>query len=145
MERTLVGEIVEKDGMLCLQTSPNAWYPLAGSSGVATAFVEAFGPAVPRDKGKRVFNVGGVLQMENQTQYEARMAQSTAPIVEPTHEAKMTVLREFGELQGECARKAASYAAQDRPDLAKRFERASYAAVNARMFIQAALMAEREA
>lgn len=62
-----------------------------------------------------------------------------------THAEKMERLRELGGLQGEMADKARYYAAKDQPDLALRFERASYAAVNARTFIQAALMAEREA
>lgn len=62
-----------------------------------------------------------------------------------THAEKMELLRSFGDLQGEMADKARHYAANDQPDLALRFERASYAAVNARTFMQAALMAEREA
>lgn len=62
-----------------------------------------------------------------------------------THAEKLAKLREFGDLQGECAAKAKHYAANDRPDLANRFQRASYAAVNARLFMHAALMAEREA
>lgn len=62
-----------------------------------------------------------------------------------SHEDKLAVLRELGDLQSEMAEKTRHYRAADRPDLYMRFERASYAAVNARMFIQAALMAEREA
>lgn len=62
-----------------------------------------------------------------------------------THEEKLAVLRDLGELQGEMAQKAAVYRTQDKPELYMRFERASYAAVNARLFMQAALMAEREA
>lgn len=62
-----------------------------------------------------------------------------------TYEDKMERLRELGDLQGEMANKARHFAATDQPELAWRFERASYAAVNARTFIQAALMAEREA
>jgi hypothetical protein len=58
---------------------------------------------------------------------------------------KMARLRDLGELQGEMAAKAKNYAAQDDQELALRFERASYAAVNARTFMHAALMAEREA
>lgn len=58
---------------------------------------------------------------------------------------KMAKLRDLGELQGEMSAKAKSYAAQDNQELALRFERASYAAVNARTFMHAALMAEREA
>lgn len=62
-----------------------------------------------------------------------------------TYEDKMERLRELGDLQGEMAAKASNYAARDRPELAGRFERASYAAMNARVLMQAALMAEREA
>lgn len=62
-----------------------------------------------------------------------------------TYEEKMERLRQLGDLQGEMANKARRYATQDRPDLSLRFERASYAAVNARTLMQAALMAEREA
>lgn len=57
----------------------------------------------------------------------------------------MERLRELGDMQAEMASKAAHYAARDRPELAGRFQRASYAAVNARTLMQAALMAEREA
>jgi hypothetical protein len=62
-----------------------------------------------------------------------------------TFQEKLERLRQLGDLQGEMAAKAAHYAARDVPDLALRFQRASYAAVNARLFIQSALMAEREA
>lgn len=62
-----------------------------------------------------------------------------------TYAEKMERLRELGDLQAEMADKARHYAAKDQPELALRFERASYAAVNARTFMQAALMAEREA
>lgn len=64
---------------------------------------------------------------------------------ELTHAQKLERLRELGDLQGEMAQKAKLYQARDVPDLALRFERASFAAINARTFIQAALMAEREA
>lgn len=62
-----------------------------------------------------------------------------------TYVEKLDVLRSLGELQAEMADKVRYYKAKDQPDLWMRFERASYAAVNARTFIQAALMAEREA
>jgi hypothetical protein len=62
-----------------------------------------------------------------------------------TYEAKLERLRELGDLQGEMAQKAQRYRTQDKPELALRFERASLAAVTARTFMQAALMAEREA
>ena len=58
-------------------------------------------------------------------------------------QAKLERLRELGDLQGEMARKARRY--RERPELGLRFERASMAAVSARMFMQSALMAEREA
>ena len=60
-----------------------------------------------------------------------------------TYQAKLEKLRDLGDLQGEMARKAKRY--RDEPELGLRFERASMAAVNARMFMQSALMAEREA
>lgn len=59
-----------------------------------------------------------------------------------TYEEKLERLRELGDLQGEMAEKARRY--RDQPELGLRFERASLAAVNARTFMQAALMAERE-
>jgi len=62
-----------------------------------------------------------------------------------TYADKLAKLRDLGDLQGEMAAKAKNYAAQDNQELALRFERASYAAVNARTFMHAALMAEREA
>lgn len=60
------------------------------------------------------------------------------------HETKLERLRELGDLQTECAQKAIYWRTKDRPDLALRFERAAYYGANARTFIQAALMAERE-
>lgn len=60
-----------------------------------------------------------------------------------TYEEKLERLRELGDLQGEMAEKARRY--RDQPELGLRFERASLAAVNARTFMQAALMVEREA
>jgi hypothetical protein len=61
-----------------------------------------------------------------------------------TYQDKLAVLRAFSDLQAEMAAKAKHYAAADTLELAMRFSRASYAAVNARMFMHAALMAERE-
>lgn len=61
-----------------------------------------------------------------------------------THDEKLARLRDLGEMQAEMAAKAKAYAARDQPELAMRFERASLAAVNARTFMHAALMAERE-
>lgn len=62
-----------------------------------------------------------------------------------TYSEKLSLLRSLGDLQGEMAEKARHYKAKDHAELALRFERASYAAINARTFCQAALMAEREA
>lgn len=62
-----------------------------------------------------------------------------------TYEQKLAILRDVGDLQGEMAAKAKHYSAADNEALALRFSRASYAAVNARTFMHAALMAEREA
>lgn len=62
-----------------------------------------------------------------------------------TYMEKLERLRDLGDLQGEMAQKAKLYQVRDVPELALRFERASFAAINARTFIQAALMAEREA
>jgi hypothetical protein len=70
----LIGEIVEYQGMLCIQTRPGVWWPLGGNSGLAHDFCEVFGPPMPCDKGKRVYKVGGVLQMENAEQLAARRA-----------------------------------------------------------------------
>lgn len=56
---------------------------------------------------------------------------------------RMRKLRELGEFQGVMAVKARFY--RDRaPDLGARFARASFAALNARVLMQAAIMAERE-
>lgn len=52
-------------------------------------------------------------------------------------------LEALGGLQGVMATKARFYK-ESNPELAARFVRASFAAVNARMLMQAALMAERE-
>jgi hypothetical protein len=51
--RTLLGVIAEKDGMICLQTSDNVWFPLNGNSGVAADFRESFN--APQPNGKRRF------------------------------------------------------------------------------------------
>jgi hypothetical protein len=59
------------------------------------------------------------------------------------HAARLATLRDLGALQGVMAVKARFYKERE-PELAARFARASYAAINARMLIQAALMAERE-
>jgi hypothetical protein len=38
----LLGEIVQKDGMICLHTASNVWFPLDGNSGIAEKFRETF-------------------------------------------------------------------------------------------------------
>lgn len=60
----LLGTIVDKDGMICLQTSPRVWYPLEGNSGIAADFQETFNRASRTDIGRQLHRVGGVLQME---------------------------------------------------------------------------------
>lgn len=75
MKRQYLGTIAEKDGCLCLQTAHNVWFPLAGSSGVAADFREAFNEALLCDVGKQVFRVGDVIQMENAEQMRDRLAQ----------------------------------------------------------------------
>lgn len=61
-----------------------------------------------------------------------------------TYEEKRQALRLIGELQGECAVKARDYKRDGFPELAARFERASFTSASAHLLIQAALMAERE-
>lgn len=68
----LLGIIAEHDGMLCLQTGANVWYPLDGSSGIAERFRESFNAPQRSDLGKRLYNSGGVLQMENDAQKAER-------------------------------------------------------------------------
>lgn len=68
----LLGVIAEKDGMLCLQTGANVWYPLDGNSGIAEKFRESFNAPQRSDIGKRLYNSCGVLQMENDAQKEER-------------------------------------------------------------------------
>lgn len=65
-------------------------------------------------------------------------------MTETDYQARLARLRDLADLQGECAKKASVYRMRDRPELAARFDRASLAAVNARMLIHAAIMAERE-
>lgn len=73
----LIGTVAEKDGMLCLQTAPNAWYPIGGASALGFSFREAFGRPQKGDIGKRVYRVGegagSFLQMENNEQRDARI------------------------------------------------------------------------
>lgn len=74
----LLGIIAEKDGMICLQTGANVWYPLDGSSGIAEKFRESFNAPQRSDLGKRLYNSRGVLQMENDTQMKERHARENA-------------------------------------------------------------------
>jgi hypothetical protein len=76
VSRRLLGEVVLYQGALSLQTSPNCWYPLEGASGLAHDFREDFGPPQPGDIGKRVYRVGGILQMENDEQRKARIMEA---------------------------------------------------------------------
>lgn len=57
---------------------------------------------------------------------------------------RMDTLRAMGALQGECAAKARIYR-ETAPELAERYRRASFAAIGARLAMQAAIMAEHEA
>jgi hypothetical protein len=68
----LLGVIAEKDGMICLQTGANVWYPLDGNSGIAEKFRESFNAPQRSDLGKRLYNVRGVLRMENNAQKAER-------------------------------------------------------------------------
>ncbi len=67
-----LGTIAEKDGLICLQTGANVWYPLNGNSGIAEKFRENFGEAQRSDIGRRLYNSRGVLQMENLEQMQER-------------------------------------------------------------------------
>lgn len=78
MRPLLLGTIAEKDGMICLQTGANVWYPLGGSSGIAEKFRETFNAPQRSDLGKRLYNSRGVLQMENDTQKAEREKQENA-------------------------------------------------------------------
>lgn len=69
---SLLGIIAEKDGVICLRTAENVWYPLEGSSGIAWDFREAFNTPQRSDIGKQLYSVRGVLQMENDAQMKER-------------------------------------------------------------------------
>jgi hypothetical protein len=71
----LLGEIVEFEGMLCLRTAPNCYYPLEGNSGVASDFCESFNAPAPSDVGRRLYRMdAGHLAMESRDQAAARKA-----------------------------------------------------------------------
>ena len=71
----LIGEIVEHDGYICLQTGAGCWYPLGGSSGIAERFRESFNNPQRSDLGRRLYNSNGVLQMESLEQMRERLGQ----------------------------------------------------------------------
>jgi hypothetical protein len=71
----LLGEIVEFEGMLCLRTAPNCYYPLEGNSGVASDFCESFNAPAPSDVGRRLYRMdAGHLAMESREQAAERKA-----------------------------------------------------------------------
>lgn len=70
--RNFIGEIVEHDGCICVQVRPNLYYPLAGSSGLAADFRDAFNAPSRTDLGRGLWNVDGVLQMETAQQAQER-------------------------------------------------------------------------
>jgi hypothetical protein len=70
--RKFIGEIVEYDGCICVQVRPNLYYPLAGSSGLAADFRDAFYDVQASDIGRGLWNVDGVLQMETVQQAQER-------------------------------------------------------------------------
>lgn len=74
----LLGIIAEKDGMLCLQTGANVWYPLDGNSGIAERFRESFNAPQRSDLGKRLYNLRGSITMENDAQKAEREARENA-------------------------------------------------------------------
>ena len=70
----LLGVIAVKDGMICLQTGANVWYPLGGSSDIAEKFRESFNEAQPSDVRRYLYNDRGVIVMESIEQMNARQA-----------------------------------------------------------------------
>jgi len=76
---TLLGEIVEKDGMICLQTAPRVFYPLGGNSGIAEDFRETFNQPARADLGRRLYRQNGVLCMESTEQRDLRGAMVENP------------------------------------------------------------------
>lgn len=75
----LLGEIVEKEGALCLQTAANVWYPLDGASGIAEKFRDTFNRAQESHIGKRLYKLRGLLYLENEDQRHARTAEARQP------------------------------------------------------------------
>jgi len=74
---TLLGTIVEHDGMICLQTAPRLFYPLGGNSGIAADFQEQFNKPNRSDLGRQLHRQNGSLCLESIEQMEARKAKET--------------------------------------------------------------------
>jgi hypothetical protein len=76
---TLLGEIVDKDGMICLQTAPGVFYPLDGNSGIAEDFRETFHKPRRSDIGRQLHRQGGVLWIESIEQRDLRKGMTESP------------------------------------------------------------------
>ena len=74
----LLGIIERKDGMICLRTERNLWFPLGGSSAIAEEFRESFNEPQESDLGKRLFRYHGSITMENDAQKVAREGKEKA-------------------------------------------------------------------
>lgn len=71
----LLGTIQQAGPWLALRTSPNAVYPLGGSSGIASDFRETFGEAQANDIGRRLYrHSAGHLCLESIEQRDKRLA-----------------------------------------------------------------------
>jgi len=71
----LLGTIQQAGPWLALRTSPNAVYPLGGSSGIASDFRDAFGEAQSGDIGRRLYrHSAGHLCLESIEQRDKRLA-----------------------------------------------------------------------
>lgn len=69
----LLGAIEQCGPYLALRTSPTCYYPLGGSSGIASDFRATFGEAKPYDIGKLLYrHSAGHLCIENDAQRDAR-------------------------------------------------------------------------
>lgn len=73
MSRVLVGTVEVRDGAAVCVTPAGTVY---GIGGKPATFDVAFGGLRPYDAGKRIYNVGGTMQMENDDQLKARLAQA---------------------------------------------------------------------
>lgn len=63
--KRLLGTIVKKDGLICLETLTNCWYPLGGNSSIAVEFQETFNTPAQSDIGRQLWRVNGVICMES--------------------------------------------------------------------------------